>query len=167
MDRIRDLEMKLSIDLLSLDMMMYNVNRSLQNELFNLEQNLSISFGRNFSEIEDQMESLKLELGSEDELILSRLDNISSLMVTMNELNALSSRLDYVMSDLNELKNFENELTDIKKMQKDTSSSLSLTIILLIIVLLLLAILIFLVSIHFNRGKKPYRANIEDFDPED
>ena len=82
-----------------------------------------------------------------------RIQNVSNLMATMQELQALSDTADKIETDLDALNALQTGVGDIQKEQEDATSSLSLNTILLIIAIVLQIALIIIGLILMMRRR--------------
>jgi ABC-type transporter Mla subunit MlaD len=82
-----------------------------------------------------------------------RIQNVSDLMATMQELQALSDTADKIETDLDTLNALQTGVGDIQKEQEDATSSLSLNTILLIIAIVLQIALIIIGAILMMRRR--------------
>ena len=206
--RIDDLEWNLTADLLSLHLLIEGANRSLHQEISDLEADvltmraevvdglgdiivhLEGMEGNLAGEIEvlevlvEEIDSVSIALLSErldtmasglgendttlmelisdlgtrldllDLTVSERLENISSIMATMEELDVMALEISEIGSDLETLADLQEALSDVEAEQADTSSTISINSALLWFIMFISVIMIgFVIYIAFwKRG---------------
>ncbi len=113
---------------------------------------MAAGLGENDTALMELISDLGSKLDLLDLTVSERLENISSIMATMEDLDSLSSEMSEIGSDLETLGDLEEALSDVEAEQADTSSTISVNTALLWFIMLMSVIMIgFVIYIAFWR----------------
>ncbi len=116
---------------------------------------LSLLVGENDEDIQALIADLQAQLDEYDDLITARLENITTILEALDDLEDIASDIDEIGTDLETLQTLEDSLSDVETEQSDTSSSVGLlTILVILLIILVLALLAFMVFSFNKKGKE-------------